>query len=1283
MSELSDIQLRIRVEVVNSASLLALSSSMNKVDAVSKKVKASSKTLAGSFSTLGDGFTRTTSAATRQRQATAALARGYSVLTQSAGRLGASGSRNTALNARLANGVQVLTAKTVASSSATTRSNKVNRDLARGLATLQGESTKTANAIASASAKEKQAIDRATLATKRLAEEKRRLNSVSARLGRGFEAVTKQLSKVERNLDAVFRAGVHLQSMGRDLLGFAKRVGTAAMGAADAWGEFEFNLNRAAGAMDIFDTKSPMYQKLKDSIIAMTRELRLVPADEAALAMYHWQSTTGQSIDTADKLKTAIMGVKTALQVATLTQTDNETVIKGAYSIMRQYGMSLSDIPQIMKDLFVATQRTSLEFTDLIQSFKFAGPIAKGLGSSFTDVAKWVGMIGDLGQRGSISGRGLAMMFTQIVRPSKAAVTAYNKLFKAQLGVKDGYNKLVFPKGKFVGFEKLITTLAKSMKGLTQQQKYNYLTTITGTQNSARIILPLIDAQVAALAKGANAFSESKYSMAGSAKVFEKAWGLLSGSWKGTVGLLKQSVMPIILSVGEAIAKQLTPILNELSDALWEAKPALEAITKEVSEALAPAIDFVGKLMKKALVWFKSNPKIAKQLALWAALGTVIAGVGGAVLLAVGTFIFLLNSVVLIVAGMVPMLGMFAAASALVASFASSVFRNVGGIQQSFGRLFTALAKFFKMFLFGGKDSVSGVKDLAKSLQGMMDGAVKKLAPIIDAIASALDKITPGQVTALQNIAKALLALKVLDVGLGVFTGTLKLMVGQFSNLVDGAKGLIKYGPKATAILKKMFAEKAVAEGAEAAGAKAGGGFLGGLVGSIAGGIMGAVTSLAGAFSMAGVSIAGFVVAWPVVIAVAIAAAFIAAYATNFFGFKDFIDGIGRFFTEVAIPAIMQFAVDVYNAFATGVADFLTFLAGIGDWFAALPGVIAGFLGQIITNIVTFVGEVGNNILTFLQGIADNFGYYLGFVIGFVIGFVAKFLYNIISFGITLVQNIIGFLVQLPANFIKFFGEVAVNIGNWFKTNIPLFIAKAGEIINGIIDWFRKLPGRIADFFGSVLTNISGWFTTNIPTIAAWAGDLVQKVIDFFISLPGKIVDAIKGLPKLIGDIINGMAKIGGVVWTAVLGVGENIVKGIWQGITNFAGWLADQVKGFIDGIVAGVNQAIDSHSPSRVFAEIGENMVLGLAVGIENTDAASKSLANLMTGLTAQSSALALAPSSLTSSFSSSSSRDLNLNVNVTSADGSVNQMDMNTLAGLINGSDMARSLERMASVD
>ena len=57
-------------------------------------------------------------------------------------------------------------------------------------------------------------------------------------------------------------------------------------------------------------------------------------------------------------------------------------------------------------------------------------------------------------------------------------------------------------------------------------------------------------------------------------------------------------------------------------------------------------------------------------------------------------------------------------------------------------------------------------------------------------------------------------------------------------------------------------------------------------------------------------------------------------------------------------------------------------------------------------------------------------------------------------------------------------------------------------------------------------------------------------------------------------------------------------MKGLWEGISGAASWLWEKVSGWASGLVDGIKNFFGIHSPSTVFAEIGDNMAAGIGVG-------------------------------------------------------------------------------------
>jgi SAM-dependent methyltransferase len=102
-----------------------------------------------------------------------------------------------------------------------------------------------------------------------------------------------------------------------------------------------------------------------------------------------------------------------------------------------------------------------------------------------------------------------------------------------------------------------------------------------------------------------------------------------------------------------------------------------------------------------------------------------------------------------------------------------------------------------------------------------------------------------------------------------------------------------------------------------------------------------------------------------------------------------------------------------------------------------------------------------------------------------------------------------------------------------------------------------------------------------VPKAWAKVKELKDKVVDF------------------VGDIIEAYLSIP----AKMLGIGKDIVYGIWNGIQSVAGWLKNKVFDFFGNLVPSwAKKVLGIGSPSKVFARYGRFIVEGLAVGIERS---------------------------------------------------------------------------------
>ena len=180
--------------------------------------------------------------------------------------------------------------------------------------------------------------------------------------------------------------------------------------------------------------------------------------------------------------------------------------------------------------------------------------------------------------------------------------------------------------------------------------------------------------------------------------------------------------------------------------------------------------------------------------------------------------------------------------------------------------------------------------------------------------------------------------------------------------------------------------------------------------------------------------------------------------------------------------------------------------------------------------------------------------------------------------------------------------------------------------------YFSALWEGIKAIFSVVQPILSGFFS------AAWnAIKVVWNVVTGYFSniwntIKGifSVVKAVlsgdfKGAWEAIKNVFSGWGNFFSNLWNIVTGifskagswfldVGKNIVKGIWNGISSMISWIKNKISGFVSSIVGGVKDFLGIHSPSTVFRdEVGKNIGLGVAKGIEDSTIYAKKSANKM----------------------------------------------------------------------
>lgn len=240
---------------------------------------------------------------------------------------------------------------------------------------------------------------------------------------------------------------------------------------------------------------------------------------------------------------------------------------------------------------------------------------------------------------------------------------------------------------------------------------------------------------------------------------------------------------------------------------------------------------------------------------------------------------------------------------------------------------------------------------------------------------------------------------------------------------------------------------------------------------------------------------------------------------------------------------------------------------GVMSWFQAFPGKILGWIGSVISTL----WQKG---VDFIRGIING--------------------YN------SMVGTVSGWFTSLPGKIV-----------GWVGNALGALRQKGVDILQGLINGYTSMIGTISGWFASLPGKIPGW-------IGGVLGALHQKGVDI---LTGLLNGAVSGIGAVTTFISTIPQKITGQIpnpFDVLYSVGKDIIAGLWNGLVGMKDWLIDRLKELASWIPEPIRKILRLSSPSRVFWEIGKNIVWGLGLGVDdNTRLVKKAMTNLSNTVT------------------------------------------------------------------
>ncbi|OXS26605.1 MAG: phage tail protein [Acetobacterium sp. MES1] len=266
------------------------------------------------------------------------------------------------------------------------------------------------------------------------------------------------------------------------------------------------------------------------------------------------------------------------------------------------------------------------------------------------------------------------------------------------------------------------------------------------------------------------------------------------------------------------------------------------------------------------------------------------------------------------------------------------------------------------------------------------------------------------------------------------------------------------------------------------------------------------------------------------------------------------------------MPAVVQVGMDIVGAVGSSL------LANLPMLFDTANQLIFTLLEGLISALPQLTDGALQLVLALTQGILDN----LPAILESAMVMVATLITGIAEALPELVPKIVECVILMAQTLMD-------NAGLLIEAALALITGLAQGLINALPIFIEALPQLINSFIN--------YFVNNLPLIIETGINLIIALVTGLIAA---IPTLIAALPEIIIALVSGLGQAA----EAIYDVGINIVKGLWDGIMSMGQWLSDKVTGFFGGVTDGVRNLLGMHSPSTVYADIGENMGAGVGIG-------------------------------------------------------------------------------------
>lgn len=387
-----------------------------------------------------------------------------------------------------------------------------------------------------------------------------RIGSISASLSLDARMFVAGIAKANTAIDKFDKA----------LAGIGLATGAGLAASVREFATFEKGIARAAGAAT---RETSEFDGIFDGFTKAAKQAS-VTTEFTARQMadgLNFLAMAGNSASQSIKALPAVAQLASSSMISLGSAADITT------NIMAGFGKSSEDLESVNDQLVGTFTSSNVSLTQLGESMKQIGSVARATGVEFDDVLAAVGQLGNAGRQGEEAGTGLARVLLNLSGPSKQQAEAFNKLGVSIRDVSEG------------GISQLIRNLESAQSRLGKIEFVDALSKGFGKIG--------IKSVAALVSQGADAFDELRMNIQAADEANKAAFleQKQLETLQGQLNLLKSEFAALAIEIGNSLKPTIAGLASGVK-ALVAGFSALPAPIKETIVGVAAVTASVGTL---------------------------------------------------------------------------------------------------------------------------------------------------------------------------------------------------------------------------------------------------------------------------------------------------------------------------------------------------------------------------------------------------------------------------------------------------------------------------------------------------------------------------------------------------------------------------------------------------------------------------------------------------------------------------------------------------------------